>query len=79
MRKFEIGEFGTTVLSNASQSILKNTVDRLNDSIKDKESQITELKRTIGKMSDGSSLLKVNNVEIANQRKSMIEEMQKSR
>ena len=30
-------------------------------------------------MSDGSSLLKVNNVEIANQRKSMIEEMQKSR
>ena len=61
--------------------MLKNTVDRLNDSIKDKDSQITELKRTVGKMSDSSNLLKVNNIEatFANQRKSMIEEMAKSR
>jgi hypothetical protein len=35
----------------------------------------------MGKMSDGSNLLKVNNIEatFANQRKSMIEEMAKSR
>jgi hypothetical protein len=30
-------------------------------------------------MSESGGLLKVNNVEIANQRKSMIEEMQRSR
>ncbi len=69
------------MLSNASQSILKNTVDRLNDSLRDKESQLTELKKTIGKMSDGGNLVKVStiNADITNQRKSMIEEMQKSR
>ena len=81
MRRFEVGEFGAGVLSHSSQSMLKNTVDRLNDSIKEKDSQITELKKTIGKMSDGTNLLKVNNIEatFANQRKSMIEEMAKSR
>ncbi len=68
-------------MSNASQSILKNTVDRLNDSLRDKESQLTELKKTIGKMSDSGNLLKVStiNMDISHQRKSMIEEMQKSR
>ena len=42
---------------------------------------MTELKKTIGKMSDGGNLLKVStiNADISHQRKSMIEEMQKSR
>ncbi len=81
MRKFEIGEFGVGTFSQSSQSMLKNTIDRLNDTIKEKESQIDDLKRTVGKMSDGTNLLRVNNIEttFANQRKSMIEEMAKSR
>lgn len=74
VRKFEVGEFGVGTISQSSQCQLKNTIDRLNDSIKDRESQINELKKTIGKMSDGGSLLKVSNIEatFANQRKSMI-------
>lgn len=41
---------------------MKNTIDRLNESLKDKDSQINDLKITVGKMSDGGNLLKVSNI-----------------
>lgn len=84
LRKLELGELGAGWVSQTSQSQMKQTVDRLNDSVKVKDSEIIELKRTIGKMSDAggmgsgggsSNQLRVSNIEntFASQRKSMIE------